>query len=101
MESKTISEIKKEFYLINALQKKAKLKCFSESIATYDLKLDNSTHEICIINTEACFFRNEKIVDLLDLKNTSYFRHRIFCNDTKFCIKTVCFKQDRIDESLN
>lgn len=101
METKTIKEIKKEFYLINALQKKAKLKCYSENIATYELKDNDTTHELCIINTEASFFRNEKIVDLLDLKNTSYISHRIFCNQTKEVLSSVFYRQEIIDESLN
>lgn len=74
-----IEEIKKEFYLLGSLHKTAVLECVIDNIFTYHLyDEDGSFHEISIINEHATFMKEEKIVDLLDMKNTFYLSHRYF-----------------------
>ena len=106
MNYKEIEEIKKEFYLINSLQKKAVFECYSDSTFTYHLYEENgSFHEISIINEDAVFMKEEKIVDLLDLRNTFYLSHRYYAKldkmakDSHELISTKYFR--KIDYSEN
>jgi len=80
MKNTIIEEIKKEFYLIDALQKEGELEVFSDGIATYHLyEEDGSFHELCIINENASFFKKMKVIELLNLENTFYLSHKVFC----------------------
>lgn len=83
-----IEEIKKEFYLIDALHSKAKFRCFADGIMCFQLKDEGTLHEINIINDDAIFFNKMKIVELLKLQNTFYLSHSIYLNGDLFTTKT-------------
>lgn len=79
MKHKIIEEIKKEFFLIDALQKEAQFECYSDGVATYHLYDEcGGFHELCIINENVTFFNKEKVCELLDFENSFYISHRYF-----------------------
>ncbi|MBU0941730.1 MAG: hypothetical protein KKD36_09900 [Bacteroidetes bacterium] len=105
MNYKEIEEIKKEFYLINSLQKKCFFECFMDKIFTYYLYEDNgSFHEISIINEHATFMKEERIIDLLELKGTFYLSHRYFAKLDKLApipFELICQKEFKLGDYLD
>lgn len=103
MEYKELKEIKTEFKLIGLLEKKAKFKCFADNIFSYYLKDGECMHEISIINERATFKSKEKIIDLLELKQTFYLCHSVYLHNERISRKKfrLVDQEDYIQENLN
>ena len=83
MKYKEIEEIKKDFFFIGLLQHEAEFVCFNDGIFSYYIYDDSFTHEISIINNNVTFMKKERVVDLLDLKNTIFLEHTIYDTETE------------------
>lgn len=101
MKYKELEVIKKEFFLIGLLQKKAKFECYSDKIFSYYIYDDSCMHEISIINERATFSKKEKVVDLLDLDNTFYLCHSVYAKDNEGLISRMEFRAVDQDGYIN
>lgn len=85
----TVKEIKKELYLIDALQKEATLEVYSEGICVYHFQIgENKLYEINII-AHSEFFRNMKVVDILDSKEIFYLSCSVYLFSNKTITKRI------------
>lgn len=61
------------------LNKVATFECYTDSIFVYSYKEESFYHEFCII-ADTDFLAEVKIIELLAVRNTSYFDYRIIHN---------------------
>lgn len=76
-------QVKREMMQINALNKYSQFECFSDNIATFSYIDGDVYHEFSII-TDDNFDKSMLIFDLLNLKNISYFQHKIYIKNNNF-----------------
>jgi hypothetical protein len=100
-----LEKIKKEFYLMDLLHKKAKFENYvtNDSTACYSIKDETTLHEINIICDEAMYFKKMKVIDILHLKNICFLSHGIYCRGTKELIHSEKYAPllDSIDPEFN
>ena len=76
-------QIKREIIKINALNKYSQFECFSDNKATFKY-IDGDVYHEFIIITDDSFDKSMLIFDLLNLKNISYFQHKIYIKNNNF-----------------
>jgi hypothetical protein len=79
-EFQEINEILKEFELCKLSDVKLEFAVFDDGAATYELKEEDCTHEVTIINENISFFPKMTIKELLE-KTPFYVWHRVFDGD--------------------
>ena len=76
-EFKEIKEILKEFELCKLSDVKLQFSVFNNGVAIYQLKKEDCTHEVSVINENMAFFSKMTIKELLE-KTPFYVRHSVF-----------------------
>jgi hypothetical protein len=74
---KYLNPIKKEFKLLNAYHKKMTFQCYNEGLFTYEITIENVTHEIGVINDNMSFHRKMSMKEILE-KTPFFLWHRAF-----------------------
>jgi hypothetical protein len=80
-----LEQIKKEFDLLGILNDEARFECYDsgDSIACYSITNKSIYHEINVICDNTSYFRDMKIIDILNLKDIDYLDHAIYEDKTK------------------
>jgi hypothetical protein len=101
-----IESVKKEMLLSKVYYKKAKFKCFSDNLFTYEYSDHSTAYEFSFICDDTLLDKMT-IKDLLELKGVTYFDNRIFCRHTldvlgatRYC-KNDNIEEDEINHEIN
>ena len=89
MKAKEIEDIKKYLYLCGDLHNKAYFRCFSEGLAIFHIEKTDTFIEIAFIVAEPEFLSEERLVDILDLKDLLYLSHAEYSKDEELIYTSV------------